>query len=157
MPALGAHDNQLIPRARTQQHICSHELGLCERKHDRAIQTDIFRAQPQEDGASRCIHAQFGARDAAAFNAQHVHARTADELRGKLRARNPIDVERRGHLLDAALAQQHHLIGHAHRFRLVVRHVDNAQPKLLLKRAQFVSHLLAQLCIKIGERFVHQA
>jgi hypothetical protein len=43
---------------------------------------------------------------------------------------------RRAGLLDPALVQQHHLVGHAHGFGLVVRHVHHGQAQRLLQLAQ---------------------
>jgi hypothetical protein len=49
---------------------------------------------------------------------------------------------RRRVLFDEAVAQQDHLVGHAHRFGLIVRHIDHRDAELLLQRAQFAAHLL---------------
>ena len=70
-------------------------------------------------------------------SATQVHRRRADEARGERGGRARIQLARRAGLLDAALVQQHHLVGHAHRLGLVVRDVDDGQAELLLQLAQF--------------------
>ena len=60
-------------------------------------------------------------------------------------------------LLDLAAAQQHHLVGHAHGLGLVVRHVHHGDAQVLLQRADLAAHVVAQLGVQVGQRFVHQA
>ena len=65
--------------------------------------------------------------DAAGLQGDQVHRRRADEARGKRGGRLRIELARRAVLLDAALAQQHHLVGHAHRLGLIVRDVHHRE------------------------------
>ena len=82
-----------------------------------------------------------------------VPMKRADEGGGRAR----VQVARAADLLDAALVEQHHLVGHAHRLGLVVGDVDHRQPQLALQLAQFMAHVLAQLRVQVGQRLVHQA
>jgi hypothetical protein len=49
-----------------------------------------------------------------------VHLRRADEARDERVARRAVQLQRRADLLDIARAQHHDLVGHGHRFDLVV-------------------------------------
>ena len=60
-------------------------------------------------------------------------------------------------LLDPAVAQQHDLVGHAHRLGLVVRDVEHRDAETPLQREDLAPHLGAKLGVEIGERLVHQA
>ncbi len=95
--------------------------------------------------------------DASAVELQQVHRRRADEARHEGAGRARVQVARAAGLLDGALVQQHHLVGHAHRLALVVGDIDHRQAQLALQVAQFTAHVLAQLRIEIRQRLVHQA
>ena len=86
-----------------------------------------------------------------------IHCGRADEARGKAACRAGIHFARRRALLHAALVQQHHLVGHAHGFGLVMGHIDHREAQALLQFAQLAAHFLAQLGVEIGKGFVHQA
>ena len=68
-----------------------------------------------------------------------------------------VELGRRAFLLDAPVAQQDHVVGHAHRLDLVVRDVDHRHPQAALQRADLHAHVVAQLRVEVGERLVHQA
>ena len=86
-----------------------------------------------------------------------VHGRRADEARGEGARRPRIELGGRARLLDPPRAQQDHVVGHAHRLDLIVRHVDDRHVEAPLQRADLGAHLLAQLRVEVGERLVHQA
>ena len=96
-------------------------------------------------------------RSASAGRGDDVHRRRADEARREDRRRPRVEVGGRRVLLDPAAAQQHDLVGHAHRLGLVVGDVDHRHAELLLQRADLAPHLLAQLRIEVRQRLVHQA
>src|ERR1700716_3801894 len=59
-------------------------------------------------------------------------------------------------LLDVALVHHRNKVGHAQRFKLVVRNEEHGDAESLLEEFHFHSHLLAQLCIQVAEWFVQQ-
>jgi hypothetical protein len=86
-----------------------------------------------------------------------VHRRCADEAGGEHRRRPVVKFRRRAFLLHAPLAQQHHLVGHAHGLDLVVRYIDERDAEPALQRLDLQPHVVPQLGIEIGQRLVHQA
>ncbi len=86
-----------------------------------------------------------------------VHRWRADEACRKDRCRAGIERSRCRVLFDPAVAQQDHLVGHAHRLDLVVRDVDHRDAELLLQAADLAPHFLAQLRVEVRKRLVHQA
>ena len=67
-----------------------------------------------------------------------------------------VDFARIGDLLEPAVAHDAHTVGHGERFALVVGDVDEGHAGAFLDRAQFGAHVLAQLEVERGERFVEQ-
>ena len=59
-----------------------------------------------------------------------VHPRTAEERRHEQGARSSVDLGRRADVLQDALAQDRHAVGHRERLGLVVRHVHGGHAKL---------------------------
>ncbi len=88
---------------------------------------------------------------------EQVHRRRADEAGGEMRRRRGVEFGRRRVLLHPPVAQQHDLVGHAHRLGLVVGDIEHGDAQPALQREQFPPHLRAQLRVQVGERFVHQA
>jgi len=86
-----------------------------------------------------------------------IHRRRADESRREHRRGTRVHFVGRRVLLDVPVAQQDHLVGHAHRLGLVVRHVHHRHPELLLQRADLAAHFVAQLRVEVRQRLVHQA
>ena len=59
-------------------------------------------------------------------------------------------------LLYHAFIHQHNVCGHGHGLRLVVSHIHEGGSQLLVKLDQFRAHLISQLGVQIGQRFVHE-
>jgi hypothetical protein len=70
--------------------------------------------------------------------------------------RRKIEILRLAELSDPAVVHDQHAVGHGQRLALVVGHVDEGDPQLLLERDQRVLHLLAKPEIERAERFVEQ-
>ena len=93
--------------------------------------------------------------DAAAnFTAEQIGL--ADELRCVGRGGVRVDFARRSDLLERAIAEQRDAVGESHGFFLVVRDEKKGDADFALKRFQFTLHLLAQIGIERGERFVEK-
>ena len=92
--------------------------------------------------------------DAALRRVQHVVA--AHEAGDEFAGRPVVDVQRRAHLLDAAVVHHHHGVGQRHGLFLRVRHVHEGQAQLLLPAAQFGAHLHAQERVQRRQGFVQQ-
>ena len=56
-----------------------------------------------------------------------------------------------------AIAQQHDLVGHAHRLGLIMRHVQHGDPQPTLQRQDLAAHVGTKLSIEVRQRFIHQA
>ena len=82
--------------------------------------------------------------------------RRADEAGDEDGARSVVELQRRADLLDAAPVQHHDLVGHGHRFDLVVGDVDHRRIELLVQRLEFDPHLDAQLGVEVRQRLVEQ-
>ena len=67
-----------------------------------------------------------------------------------------VQLGRAGHLLDAPLLHHHDPVGQGHGLGLVVGHIDHGCAQLLVQCRQLHPHVGPQLCIQIGQRFVHQ-
>ena len=80
----------------------------------------------------------------------------AQEAGHEARARALVEALRVGQLLVAALVHDGDAIGHRHRLFLVVGHVDERDPDLLLDALELDLHLLAQLEVEGAERLVEQ-
>ncbi len=115
-------------------------------------------ASPPDGGASdRTVGAPHHHAGAASLQREQVHRRRADEAGGETGRRTRIDLGRRRVLLDVAVAQQHDLVGHAHRLGLVVRDVQHGDAQPTLQRQDLAPHVGAKLCIEVRQRFIHQA
>ena len=80
----------------------------------------------------------------------------ADEVGDEGVGRPPVDLDRRRHLPDAALAHHDDQIGHGHRLALVVGDDDGGDAEPLLQLPQFDLHRLAQLGVERRKRLVEQ-
>lgn len=90
------------------------------------------------------------------ISAQKVHFRRADKSRDEGRSGIFVEFHRRPHLFDFSVVEHHDLVGHGHRFDLVMRHVDHGAAQFLVKVCQFDPHLRAQRRIQVGKRFIEQ-
>jgi hypothetical protein len=61
-----------------------------------------------------------------------------------------------GDLLDFALVEHRHAVGHGQRFALVVGHVHHGHAQALVQVLDFHLHVFAQLLVQCAQRFVHQ-
>ncbi len=136
---LDSRGNALLGKSQTLRSNTAQEFADRRRCQDRAV------------GAA---HHHAGA---TPFKRKQVHRRRADEACGKTGRRARIDLCRRCVLLDMAIAQQHDLVGHAHRLGLVMRHVQHGDPQPTLQRQDLAAHVGAKLRIEVRQRFVHQA
>ena len=85
-----------------------------------------------------------------------IHRRRAQKA-GDITRRGPlVQVERRARLLDDAVTQQHDAVGHRHGLDLVVRDVDHGLAQLLVQPLDLAAHLVAQLRVEVGQRFVEE-
>ena len=85
-----------------------------------------------------------------------VDARRAEKLGDEPICRPLVDLARRSRLLQLSGAKQGDAIRERHRFRLVVRHVDEGGAQLLVQAPQLCAHLRAQAGIEIRKRLVEQ-
>ena len=67
-----------------------------------------------------------------------------------------VDLGRRTDLLDPALVEDGQAVAHRERLLLVVGHVDERDPDLLLDRLELDLHLLAELEVERPERLVEE-
>ncbi len=86
----------------------------------------------------------------------HVHGGAADEAGDEQVDGMVVELLRRRHLLQLALAHHGDAVAHGHGLDLVVRHVDGGHAQLVLKAADLGAHLHAQLGVEVGERLVHE-
>ncbi len=80
----------------------------------------------------------------------------ADEVGDEGGRRMLVDLARRADLLDPAAVHDRDPVGHRERLVLVVRHVDERRPELVLDPLQLELHLLAQLHVERAERLVEE-
>ena len=80
----------------------------------------------------------------------------AEEAGDEARRRSLIQALRVAELLVSAVVHDGDAIGHRHRLFLVVGHVDERDPDLLLDALELDLHLLAQLEVERAERFVEE-
>ena len=59
-------------------------------------------------------------------------------------------------LLQNTAIQNRHTVGERHGFDLVVRHVDGRGAEFVVETTDFLSHLMTQFRIQVGQGFVHQ-
>ena len=113
-----------------------------------------------------------GIGDAAAHpHASHLDLRLTAAPRHEPRRKEVRESEKAGHetvarrvveglgggeLLQPARFHDHDAIGHHERLALVVGDVDRRHPELALDASEFELHLLAQLAIERGKRFIQQ-
>ena len=91
-----------------------------------------------------------------AVEAQKIHRRRADEVGDEHGCRAVVDFARRAELLDDAVVHHRDLVGHRHRFHLVVRDVDGGGVDAVVQLAQLMDHQVAELGVERAERLVHQ-
>ncbi|MNM42719.1 hypothetical protein D3C81_535640 [compost metagenome] len=80
----------------------------------------------------------------------------ADEVGDEGIFRLFVERARRRDLLDFALMEHRHTVGHGQGFALVVGHVDHGHAQALVQVFDFHLHVFTQLFVECAERFVHQ-
>ena len=60
------------------------------------------------------------------------------------------------HLLDPAVVHHDDAVGCHHRFGLVVRHINRRDAERVMQPTDLRPHLLAQVGIQVGQRFIEQ-
>ena len=80
----------------------------------------------------------------------------ADEVGDERRLRPFVDLTRASELLDLPSVHHGDPVAHRERLVLVVRHVDERRPELVLDSLQLELHLLAQLHVERTERLVEE-
>ncbi len=93
---------------------------------------------------------------AAAADALEQVARP-DEVRNKGVGRVAVDLEGRAHLVHLVVGpHDHDQVGHGHGLALVVGDQDGRDPQPLLEQAHLELHVLPQLGVQGGQRFIQQ-
>jgi hypothetical protein len=128
----------------------------------RGHEADLLRAHHVVDGADvrpvagrQAVRADLHRR-LAAFAPADEDVRLAEEGRGEAAVRLLVHLVGLADLLDAAEVHQHHAVRQRHRLFLVVRDHDRGDADVVLQRAQFDLHLVAQLGVERAERLVEQ-
>ena len=85
-----------------------------------------------------------------------IHRRAADEAGDEEIEWPVVELLRRSHLLQLALAHHGDPVAHRHRLDLVVRDVDGGRAEVALELRDLRPHLHTQLRVQVGERLVHQ-
>ncbi len=67
-----------------------------------------------------------------------------------------VELQGRAHLLDDPVLHDHDPVRHGHGLHLVVGHVDRGGAQLPVEFADLRAHADAQLCVQVGQRFVHE-
>ena len=101
--------------------------------------------------------AELEAADVRAADGLGVHqVRDAEEVGDEDGRRLLVDLARRRHLLDPAVGHDGDPVAHRERLLLVVGHVDERDPDLLLERLQLDLERLSQLGVEGAERLVEE-
>ncbi len=87
---------------------------------------------------------------------QKVDARRAQKARHEAVDRPLINLQRCAHLLDATLVEDGNAVAQGHGLHLVVGHIDDGGPQLLVQTRQLQPGLVAQGGIQIGQGFVEE-
>ena len=87
---------------------------------------------------------------------QEVHARAADEAGYKRVHRVVVELQGRAHLLNAARAQHHDLVGHGHGLHLVVGHIDHGGLQPRMQIADLRPHRYAQFGVQVRQGLIKQ-
>ena len=85
-----------------------------------------------------------------------IHRGRTDEAGDEHISRTVVEIERRSDLLDSAVVQDDDLVGHRHRFDLVVSDIDDRRLQSLMKLLDFRAHLHAQFGVEIRQRLIEQ-
>ncbi len=88
--------------------------------------------------------------------AKHVHGRAADKGGNERVGRCVVHVVGRPELLEARRTHDRNLVGHGHRFQLIVRHIDDGGAEFGMEPFQLRTHLHPELGIQVRQRLVHQ-
>ena len=111
----------------------------------------------QADGATRWQRQAAGLQQFSRVGCGNdVHLRGTDELGNKLVGRPVVQVQRRAHLLNAAITQHHHAVGQRHGFDLVVGDVNRGGTQITMQLGDLYAGLSAQGSIQIGQRLIKQ-
>ena len=87
---------------------------------------------------------------------EKVHLRCADKAADKLIGRMCEDLLRCAYLLDKAVFHDNDPVAQRHGLGLIVGHVNKRSVQFTAQRQDLGAHLVSQLCVQIGQRFVHQ-
>ena len=126
--------------------------------------TPTLRAEPASEGIRRRrhLHHRPGGerhRGLAVVGLLHLPLQQvggAEEPGDELGGRVLVDVLGSAELFDPALTHHREPVGHRHGFFLVVGHVDERDPDLLLDAFELELHLLAQLQVERAERLIEE-
>jgi hypothetical protein len=80
----------------------------------------------------------------------------ADEVGDEGVFRLFVEGARRRDLLDFALMEHRHAIGHGQGFALIVGHIDHGHAQALVQMLDFHLHVFTQLFVECAQGFVHQ-
>ena len=101
------------------------------------------------------LQARAGKRDVTIVARRALdHVACANEARDEFRLRPVVDVFRRAELLDFPRIHHRDQVGRGHRLGLVVRDVDRRVTVFVVQPANFKAHLLAQVGVEVGQRFI---
>src|SRR5918996_4390055 len=123
-------------------------------EHVRAVGTGVGRA-----GLVAREHQLGAAEDevlALGRRGREVHGRRADEPGDEDVHRVVVELLRRAHLLEEAVAHHRDAVAHRHRFDLVVGDVDGGRAQALVKARDLGAGLHAQLGVEVRQRLVHE-
>ncbi|MEJ7697563.1 MAG: hypothetical protein WKF78_13325 [Candidatus Limnocylindrales bacterium] len=123
-----------------------------DRRADRRIADE--RAGRSDAGAVRQPNG--GVRRIGSFKDAGQQVADTQEARHEARHRALVEALRVAQLLVMALVHDGDPIRHRHRLLLVVGHVDERDPDLLLDAFEFALHLLAQLQVKGAQGLVQE-
>ncbi len=121
-----------------------------DRETDRSVQA------PSASGARPAGTVNPGKSDHPAVHRAIQEIGAADEPGDKPRLRPVVQRHRIIHLLDPAMVHHHDAVGGHHRLGLVMRHIDRGDAERVVQAADFRAHLLAQIGVQVGQRFVEQ-
>mmetsp|Transcript_4591 Transcript_4591/g.7241 ORF Transcript_4591/g.7241 Transcript_4591/m.7241 type:complete len:237 (-) Transcript_4591:163-873(-) len=87
---------------------------------------------------------------------QEIHRRRPYETGNKAVVWIAVEIKRRAHLLNTAIAQHHNFVCHGHCFDLIVGHIDHGGANFLVQAGDFYAHVDAQFGVEVGQWFVKQ-
>ena len=156
-----AHHHRLIIYARLHLGVRAEIFGGNDARWQAFLcQPHRFRAHPNGELCQLVSRGDAGGQVSLSGQQrarQYVHSGSSEEARDEYRCGSLVQGRRRAVLLDATRAHEDDLIGHRHRFDLVVGHVDHGDAEPALQCSNLPAHITAQLRIQVGKRLVHEA